>query len=192
MPRTLLLNSGGTDSLFCANSLAGQDVVSVFIGLGHASDARSSSAARTIAEYYAFEHRSMSMNALIPAVNKAGFVSIPFQTQVLLTLAVSLAKSMGILRIVSGVHHGVMRNTPEKLMEMLSESYLNDWGGEFVFPVRGFATDDVVIQLSGHPLLMATQSCNREPRCSVSSPHDETRWCPKCQMRERHAIDTLA
>lgn len=186
--RTLLLNSGGTDSLFCAHELAGQDVVSVFIGLGHTADAKSSSAARTIADHYGFEHRSMSVNALIPAVNKVCFVSIPFQTQVLFTLAVSLAKSLGILRVVSGVHHGMMRNTPEKLMEMLRESYLNDWDGEFVFPARYCATDDVVIALRDHPLLPMTQSCNCEPRCSVASS-DKSLWCPKCKMRERHAID---
>lgn len=190
--QVLLLNSGGLDTLYVARKLAGEGyrLRSVFVFLGHSGDARSAEAARKVATAYAVDHREVRVEGLVEVVNRAGnlFTRIPYQTQVLFTLAASLCASLGIRTVASGAYRGMMGETPAKMRELLAENFLTKWPVEFVLPALDFTPAEQWAAVRDDPLVRETYSCNNAVRCCDQSD-DVDAWCPKCQIRRAHGID---
>ena len=183
--KALMLNSGGADTLWCAKLLseAGDELHSLFIALGHTADPVSKTAAEAIAQRYCASHRNMKVTGLMPrfAVNVPEYISIPYQTLMLLAMAASVAVAQDIQHIVSGVRIPMMKQTPEKLQALMGRSVFATWGITWHFPCGDIPAPRVIVEIKGHDLYPATNSCNLSPSClAIRTP--ET-YCHKCRLR---------
>ena len=192
MAHILLLNSGGLDSLYCAQELsaAGHTLHSVFVSLGNTADADALASAIRISNQYCATHRTLQIKGLVPRqYTNATFVGIPYQTMILFTIAASLATSTGLRFVASGVKWGVMGYTPQKVQELLSQSFLTTWDVTFLIPAGTLTPMEVWMAVKDNPLAPLVQSCNLSPSCFEVNPNDRSLWCPKCRFRDIYGID---
>jgi 7-cyano-7-deazaguanine synthase in queuosine biosynthesis len=183
-PTTVLLNSGGLDTLWCAEYLVRQQrpFVTLFFHLGHSGhDTTTRQASQALAHYYQVPWSEIRVTGLTPGLYPgAPFARVPFQTQLLLPLAASWMVAQQLTHLVTGAKAPMMGQTLALMTATLQENALTPYPIVFEAPCANLTTTAVHHSLLGHPFLPQTVSCNDDPRCGT---------CPKCRHRSLHGLD---
>ena len=189
--KTILLNSGGLDSLACAMLLnqAGHEVHSLYVDLGYPNDSVARVASALVASTYCADHEVVTVGNL-PAMGMAdpptniGFRPVAYQPMLLHSLAVSLATNKGYSEVCAGVRNNAYVGYE---YDTLLNAYLNKFQRltgygtvRLSFPINQVNTDDWLYSIvKDSPILHQTVSCLSLPPCGA---------CIKCLIRSKYAI----
>ena len=182
----LLLNSGGPEALWCARdrTVAGDTLQSLFISISNPPDTESKAAAEAIAQQYCQSHHNILVEGMLPRIapNRPAYTSTPYQTIVLLTLTASIAVSLNISQIVSGLHFSELGYPIEDFQAIMDESYMTTWNLTWHFPLLTVSGSNLVRDVKKHALFPMTHSCINTPICAASKTHEE--YCLPCRRRD--------
>lgn len=162
---SVVLLSGGVDSLVCLNRERANDPLCLFVDYGQESGEAEQHSARSIASRFAVpltEARATLWPAVIPGTSTA---YVPARNTVLIALAAALAEQTGRSRVVYGANAGDAEGFPDcrpAYVDAINETLRRGLGTPITVsaPLVHMTKRDVILEARLHALpLSLTVSC---------------------------------
>lgn len=187
--KTILLNSGGKDSLAVARLLhETHELHSCYIDMRIPENVRGAPAAAAIASRYCASHHIVQVSSgpyLSPTTNLMpgwNYTTVPFKLITTFSLGAMYGVTIGAKAIASGVRCDIFpEDVSERLRAMLDLSVRVRDSLEVIAPLNSHKgkqgeLEDVIFDLiKDDPLWKETSYCNEEPPCGA---------CYGCRVRQ--------